>query len=143
MSEYQYYEFLALDQPLSAEDLAYVRTLSRRVQSTPTQAMFTYSYGDFPGDPVNLLAKHYDVMLYLANWGSRAGCRCCRSPRAMHSWCAPGGASRSPRSCCAGCARPAGARARRLDSAAAFLQRDRCSGRGGAAQAQRARATGG
>ncbi len=41
MSEYQYYEFLALDQPLSAEDLAYVRTQSRRVQPTPTQAMFT------------------------------------------------------------------------------------------------------
>jgi len=71
MSEYQYYEFLALDRPLSAEDLAYVRTLSRRVQPTPTQAVFTYSYGDFPGDPLKLLAKHYDVMLYLANWGSK------------------------------------------------------------------------
>ncbi len=33
--------------------------------------MFTYSYGDFPGDPLNLLAKHYDVMLYMANWGSK------------------------------------------------------------------------
>jgi len=71
MSEYQYYEFLALDRPLSAEDLAYVRTLSRRVEPTPTQAVFTYSYGDFPGDPLKLLAKHYDVMLYLANWGSK------------------------------------------------------------------------
>src|SRR5512138_3156964 len=71
MSEYQYYEFLAIDQPLNPEDLAYVRTLSRRVQPTPTQAIFTYSYGDFPGDPLKLLAKHYDVMLYLANWGSK------------------------------------------------------------------------
>ena len=71
MSEYQYYEFLALDRPLSAEDLAYVRTLSSRVQPTPTQAVFTYSFGDFPGDPLKLLAKHYDVMLYLANWGSK------------------------------------------------------------------------
>jgi hypothetical protein len=71
MSEYQYYEFLALDRPLSAEDLAYVRTLSRRVEPTPTQAIFTYSYGDFPDDRLNLLAKHYDVMLYLANWGSK------------------------------------------------------------------------
>jgi hypothetical protein len=71
MSEYQYYEFLALDRPLSADDLAYVRTLSSRVQPTPTQAVFTYSYGDFPGDPLNLLAKHYDVMLYMANWGSK------------------------------------------------------------------------
>jgi hypothetical protein len=71
MSEYQYYEFLALDRPLSAEDLAYVRTLSSRVQPTPTQAVFTYSFGDFRGNPLDLLAKHYDVMLYLANWGSK------------------------------------------------------------------------
>jgi hypothetical protein len=71
MSEYQYYEFLAIDQPLSAEDLAYVRSLSRRVQPTPSHAVFTYAYGDFPGDPLKLLAKHYDAMLYLANWGSK------------------------------------------------------------------------
>ena len=60
MSEYQLYEFLALDRPLSAEDLAYVRTLSSRVQPTPTQATFIYSYSSFPGDPLKLLAKHYD-----------------------------------------------------------------------------------
>ena len=71
MSEYQRYEFLALDRPLSAEAIAYVRTLARRVQPTPTQAVFTYAYGDFPGKPLDLLAKHYDSMLYLANWGSK------------------------------------------------------------------------
>jgi len=71
MSEYQYYEFLAIDRPLSAEDMAYVRTLSSRVQPTPTHAVFTYSFGDFRGDPLQLLAKHYDAMLYLANWGSK------------------------------------------------------------------------
>jgi hypothetical protein len=52
MSEYQYYEFLAIDRPLGAEELAYVRTLSSRVQPTPTQATFTYSVGDFRGDPL-------------------------------------------------------------------------------------------
>jgi len=57
MSEYQLYEFLALDRPLTAEDLAYVRTLSSRVQPTPTQATFTYSYSSFPGDPLKLLAS--------------------------------------------------------------------------------------
>jgi len=71
MSEYQLYEFLALDRPLSAQDMAYVRTLSSRVQPTPTHATFTYSYSSFPGDPLKLLAKHYDMMLYLANWGSK------------------------------------------------------------------------
>jgi hypothetical protein len=36
MSEYQIYEFLARDRLLSAGDMAYVRTLSSRVQPTPT-----------------------------------------------------------------------------------------------------------
>src|SRR5262249_5137718 len=71
MSEYQYYEFLALDRPLSTEDLAYVRTLSSRVQPTPTQAVFTYSYGDFPRNPLDLIAKPSDVMLHVANWGTK------------------------------------------------------------------------
>jgi hypothetical protein len=71
MSEYQYYEFLALDKPLSASAIDEVRALSSRVKPTPTQAVFTYSHGDFSGDPLKLLAKHYDVMLYLANWGSK------------------------------------------------------------------------
>lgn len=44
MSKYQFYEFLAMDRPLSAEDMAYVRTLSSRVQPTSTQAVFTYSF---------------------------------------------------------------------------------------------------
>ncbi len=70
MSEYRVYEFLAIDRPLMSEELAYVRSLSRRVQPTATQAMFTYSYGGFPGDPLDLLAKHYDLMVYVANWGS-------------------------------------------------------------------------
>jgi len=71
MSEYQYYEFLALDRHSAPRDLAYVRTLSSRVQPTPTQAVFTYSFGDFRNDPLDLLAKHYDIMLYVANWGSK------------------------------------------------------------------------
>ncbi len=71
MSEYQYYEFLAIDRPLSVADMAYVRTLSSCVEPTPSHAVFTYSWGDFRGDPLDLLAKHYDVMIYMANWGSR------------------------------------------------------------------------
>ena len=44
MSEYQYYEFQALDRPWNAKQLAYIRTLSNRVELTPRQAIFTYSY---------------------------------------------------------------------------------------------------
>ncbi len=57
-SEYQYYEFLALDKPLSAEAIAEVRKLSSRAQPTPTQVAFNHSYGDFRSEPLELLAKH-------------------------------------------------------------------------------------
>ncbi len=42
MSEYQYYEFQAIDRPLTEEQQAYMRSLSSRVELTPTQAVFTY-----------------------------------------------------------------------------------------------------
>jgi hypothetical protein len=71
MSEYQYYEFQAIDRALTEEEQAHVRTLSRRVEPTPRQAIFTYSYGDFRGDPLTLLETHFDAMLYMANWGTR------------------------------------------------------------------------
>ncbi len=33
--------------------------------------MFSYSYGDFPADPYEVLKKHFDAFLYMANSGSR------------------------------------------------------------------------
>lgn len=71
MSEYQYYEFLAIDRPLGPDEIASIRQLSSRVQPTPTHAVFTYSFGDFRGNPLNVLAKYYDVLLYIANWGTK------------------------------------------------------------------------
>ncbi len=38
----------------------------------PRRAVFVYHYGgDFRGNPEAVLAKYYDAMFYLANWGSR------------------------------------------------------------------------
>lgn len=71
MSEYQYYEFQALDQRLTEEEQKYIHTLSSRVQLTSTQAVFIYNWGDFRGDPYKVLEKCFDAMLYMANWGSR------------------------------------------------------------------------
>ncbi|BAZ34014.1 hypothetical protein NIES4074_65280 (plasmid) [Cylindrospermum sp. NIES-4074] len=71
MSEYQYYEFQALDRILTKTEQSYVESLSSRVELSPTKAVFTYSYGDFRGHPQDLLEKCFDVMLYMANWGSR------------------------------------------------------------------------
>jgi hypothetical protein len=70
MSEYQYYEFQAIDRPLTPEEQQAVSRLSSRVDPHPWRAVFTYSYSDFPGNPEKILAQYYDAMLYLANWGS-------------------------------------------------------------------------
>jgi hypothetical protein len=71
MSEYQYYEFQALDRPLTPEAQAEMHRLSSRVNLTATSASFVYNYGDFRGDPYRVLAEHFDAMLYITNWGTR------------------------------------------------------------------------
>jgi hypothetical protein len=71
VSEYQYYEFQALDHPLTDADRAYLHSLSSRVEVTSTSASFTYSYGDFRGEPQQVLERCFDVMLYVANWGTK------------------------------------------------------------------------
>jgi hypothetical protein len=71
MSEYQYYEFQAIDRPLTEEEQRAVAQLSSRVDPHPRRAVFTYNFSDFPGRAEEILAKYYDAMLYLANWGSR------------------------------------------------------------------------
>ncbi|MFJ6199308.1 hypothetical protein [Micromonospora sp. NPDC092111] len=71
MSEYQYYEFLAVDRPLTAHELDQVRSLSTRARITSTSFVNTYEWGSFRGDPHRLVANYYDAFLYLANWGTR------------------------------------------------------------------------
>ena len=71
MSEYQYYEFRAIDRPLTEEQRQEVASLSSRAHVTSYQASFVYNYGDFRGDAEQLLTDHFDMMLYMANWGTR------------------------------------------------------------------------
>jgi len=70
MSEYQYYEFRAIDRPLTQKEQDEIGKLSSRVQPTPQQATFVYNYGDFPGAPEKVLTQYFDMMLYIANWGT-------------------------------------------------------------------------
>ncbi|USR91633.1 hypothetical protein NEA10_02585 [Phormidium yuhuli AB48] len=70
MSEYQYYEFQSLDRPLTRQEQKTLQALSSRAQVTPHGATFLYNYSDFRGDPETLVAKYFDAMLYLANWGT-------------------------------------------------------------------------
>ncbi len=71
MSEYQYYEWQPLERPLTAAEQKAVNGLSSHIDVTSTQAVVTYEWGDFKHDPIQVLAKYFDVHLYLANWGTR------------------------------------------------------------------------
>src|SRR6202047_3824857 len=71
MSEYQYYEFQAIDRPLSEADRRALRDLSTRARITATSFTNSYEWGDFKGDPAKLMERWFDLHLYLANWGSR------------------------------------------------------------------------
>jgi hypothetical protein len=72
MSEFQYYEFQAIDRPLTEEQQRAVAELSSRVEPHPRRAVFTYSFGGgLRRNPEDLVAEYYDAMLYLDNWGSR------------------------------------------------------------------------
>lgn len=71
MSEYQYYEFRAVDRPLDKRELRMLRSLSTRAEITPTSFVNTYNWGDFKGDPDVLIEKYFDAFVYVANWGTR------------------------------------------------------------------------
>ena len=70
MSEYQYYEFLAMDRPLTAAEQAEVRQLSTRARITATSFTNEYHWGDFKGSPGEMMQRYYDAHLYFANWGT-------------------------------------------------------------------------
>ncbi|MDX8441236.1 hypothetical protein [Mesorhizobium australafricanum] len=71
MSEYQYYEFQAIDRPLSNTDRQVLRGLSSRARITAASFTNSYEWGDFKGDPDELMARWFDLHLYFANWGTR------------------------------------------------------------------------
>jgi hypothetical protein len=71
MSEYQYYEFQAIDRPLSGADQEALRALSTRARISATSFTNSYEWGDFKGDPARLMENWFELHLYLANWGSR------------------------------------------------------------------------
>lgn len=71
MSEYQYYEFQTLDRHLTQAEKTEISKLSSRVKPTSTTTIFTYSYGDLPGNPQKILTQYFDVMYYIANWGTQ------------------------------------------------------------------------
>ncbi|GAB2734220.1 hypothetical protein GCM10027174_03740 [Salinifilum aidingensis] len=70
MSEYQYYEFLAIDRPLDEDEQDEVRSLSTRARITATSFVNEYHFGDFKGDPNLLMERYYDAHLHVADRGT-------------------------------------------------------------------------
>jgi hypothetical protein len=71
MSEYQRIAFRAIDGPVSAKDLAFMRRQSTRAEITPWAFDNEYHYGDFHGDAAEMLRRGYDLYLHYANFGVR------------------------------------------------------------------------
>ncbi len=71
MSEYQCYEFVALDHPLTSEEMAELRSISTRAEITPTRFWNEYHWGNLKADPAKLVARYFDAHFYFANWGTR------------------------------------------------------------------------
>lgn len=71
MSEYQYYEFVALDQALTAKQQGELRAVSTRGRITSSSFVNDYQWGDLKADPAKWMERYFDAHLYLANWGTR------------------------------------------------------------------------
>lgn len=70
MSEYQYYEFQALDRPLTQREMRELRKYSTRAAITDTRFVNHYEWGNFKGDTSVWMRKYFDAFLYYANWGT-------------------------------------------------------------------------
>jgi len=68
MSEYQFYEFAALDGPVEGKAAAYARSVSSRAEITSRRWRNVYNWGSFHGS-VEQMMEYYDAHVYMANWG--------------------------------------------------------------------------
>jgi hypothetical protein len=71
MSEFQYVAFRALDAPVSAKNLQFMRQQSTRAEITPWSFENHYSFGDFHGDAPEMLRRGYDFHFHYADFGIR------------------------------------------------------------------------
>ena len=71
MSEYQYYDFKAIDRALTKTEMAALRAISTRAVISTTSFTNHYEWGDLKADPLKLLERYFDAFVYVANWGTR------------------------------------------------------------------------
>lgn len=70
MSEYQYYEFAALDRPLTRAEMAQLRAVSTRAEITPAGFVNHYEWGSLKADPADWMRRYFDAFVYTADWCS-------------------------------------------------------------------------
>lgn len=70
VSEYQYYEFVSVDQPLSAKQQDELRAVSTRGRISSSSFVNDYQWGDLKADPRRWMERYFDAHLYLTNWGT-------------------------------------------------------------------------
>jgi hypothetical protein len=91
VSEYQFYEFVAIDRPLTPEQQDELRSVSTRGQVTSSSFVNEYQWGNLRADPAEWMERYFDAHLYLANWGSRRVMlrlpRAALAPEAAASFC--------------------------------------------------------
>ena len=71
MSEFQYYEFQAIDTPLTPAAQRELGRITTRARITSRSLVNTYQWGNFKGDPRRLVERWFDLFVYWANWGTR------------------------------------------------------------------------
>lgn len=71
MSEFLFYDFRAIDQPLSTKEQEEVSSWSSRAKVNARKAVFTYAFGDFKMDHLEAVEKYFDGLLNWASWGNK------------------------------------------------------------------------
>ena len=72
VSEYQYYEFQAIDRRLTAHEMAELRSFSTRARITPTSFVNDYEWGAFKGTHSFAQAGAYPDLPFLQLSNRRA-----------------------------------------------------------------------
>ncbi len=71
MSDYQYYDFRAIDRSLTPSQIDELQHLSSRATINNRRAEFVYQYGAFRGDAEQLVHNMFDLMLHVNSAGAR------------------------------------------------------------------------
>jgi len=70
MSEYRYYEFAAIERPLTKSEMTKLRAVSTRGIITPTSFSNHYDWGGLKAKPSDWIRQYFDAFVYWADWCS-------------------------------------------------------------------------